>query len=51
MYIVLVVGGYTLFVMDAYPRIPNMYMDAYHKYVTMDRGDCVLAMTNPSTLV
>jgi hypothetical protein len=33
MYIVLVFGGYGLFVVDAYPRIPNLYMASYHKCV------------------
>jgi hypothetical protein len=33
MYIVLVFGGYGLFVYDAYPLIPNMFMASYHRYV------------------
>jgi hypothetical protein len=31
MYLVLVVGGFVIFVKDAYPLIPNPYMAGYHK--------------------
>ena len=51
MYIVLVFGGYGLFVMDAYPRIPNMYMASYHKYVSgwvLHELRCPLAVAFPS---
>ncbi len=51
MYIVLVFGGYGLFVMDAYPRIPNMYMASYHKYVSgwvLHELRCPMAVAFPS---
>lgn len=31
-YVVLVVGGFGLFILEAYPLIPNNYMAGYHKY-------------------
>ncbi len=46
MYIVLVVGGYGLFVMDAYPRIPNAYMDSYHKCVNARAASRIFAVTS-----
>jgi hypothetical protein len=32
-YVVLVFGGYGLFVLHGYPHLPNRYMAAYHKWV------------------
>ena len=37
MYLALACGGFGLFVKDAYPHIPNPYMDSYHKCVAVLR--------------
>lgn len=39
-YIILVVGGFGLFIMKAYPLIPNQYMAGYHKCVRLSATCC-----------
>lgn len=49
-YVVLVVGGFGLFILEAYPLIPNNYMAGYHKYSVSTQLFCWLCSRLPLSL-